>query len=187
MVDVTKNKTQLYWEHYTWTEKFFNDHPHLKIGAEIGIAGGQHINHLLKTTKLEKIYGVDPYVEVTWNTGVDVSEFGGLDSVYDAVKDSLADFNERIELVRKPSIDAADDFEDESLDFVFIDAMHDYENCLMDIKSWEPKVKSGGFVMGHDWAHLTYPDVSKAVLDFFGADMVNGEPAPVNVWYVEKL
>ena len=187
-MDVTKNKTQLIWTAtYDYTEKFFNDRPHLKIGAEIGIAGGQHIDHLLRTTKLEKIYGVDPYAEVTWNTGVDISEFGNLDSVYNAVKDSLVDFDKRVELVRKPSIDAADDFEDESLDFVFIDAMHDYENCLMDIKSWEPKVKSGGFVMGHDWNHSGFPGVEQAVREFFSDDVINGEPSPVHVWYVEKI
>tara|TARA_R100001015_G_C4626062_1_gene184877 strand:- start:1080 stop:1643 length:564 start_codon:yes stop_codon:yes gene_type:complete len=187
-MDVTKNKTQLSWPAtYGFTTKFFNEHPNLNKGVEVGIAGGQHIASLLEHTSIEKIYGVDPYQDSTWNTEVDVSEFGGLDIVYESVKKSLEMYGDRVELIRKPSIDAADDFEDESLDFVFIDAMHDYENCLMDIKSWEPKVKSGGFVMGHDWDHFRFPGVEQAVREFFDDDVINAEMSPVHVWYVEKL
>jgi hypothetical protein len=42
-------------------------------------------------------------------------------------------------------------FEDNSLDFVYIDANHTYEGVKEDIKYWYPKVKPGGLLLGHDY------------------------------------
>jgi predicted O-methyltransferase YrrM len=49
------------------------------------------------------------------------------------------------------SVEASKTFEDKSVDFVFIDAGHTYEEVVEDIKSWLPKVKKGGFIGGHDY------------------------------------
>lgn len=53
--------------------------------------------------------------------------------------------------IRMTSIAASKMYEDESLDFVFIDASHDYQNVKNDILSWYPKVKIGGILAGHDY------------------------------------
>lgn len=53
--------------------------------------------------------------------------------------------------IRMDSIEAAKLYEDNSLDFVFIDAAHDTESVINDIKAWFPKVKSGGYICGHDY------------------------------------
>lgn len=62
-------------------------------------------------------------------------------------------------------------YKDESLDFVFIDAAHDYENVLADIKAWYPKVKRGGIIAGHDYNPDSdtegWVGVKKAVHEFF--------------------
>lgn len=65
--------------------------------------------------------------------------------------------------IRKSSLEAANDFEDKSLAFVYIDALHDYENVKKDIEAWYPKVKFGGTLAGHDWNFI---DVAKAVVEF---------------------
>ena len=68
--------------------------------------------------------------------------------------------------VRKSSLEAAPLYEDNSLDFVFIDASHDYDNVLKDIKAWYPKVKPDiGVIAGHDYSWCD--DVKKAVHHFF--------------------
>jgi hypothetical protein len=64
--------------------------------------------------------------------------------------------------VRASSTEAANLYEDGSLDFVFIDAAHDYDNVKADIAAWFPKVKEGGLIGGHDWGH---PPVARAVQD----------------------
>lgn len=68
--------------------------------------------------------------------------------------------------VRSRSTDAAKLYNNESLDFIFIDAAHDYENVLKDMKAWYPKLKSGGVFAGHDYSWSK--EVKKAVHEFFG-------------------
>ena len=66
-------------------------------------------------------------------------------------------------LLKTYSAIAVLDFEDESVDFVFLDANHDYTYVKEDLEIWYPKVKSGGWMMGHDWG---YPGVIQAVTEF---------------------
>ena len=40
---------------------------------------------------------------------------------------------------------------DGSLDFVYIDGLHDFGSVKQDIAAWWPKVKVGGFIGGHDY------------------------------------
>lgn len=186
--DPTRGKTRLIWEPtYEWTVQFLNDHSDLKVGAEIGVAGGQHIKAIMENTKVEKMYGIDPYYNEGWDMheyfNVD-NDYGGFDGLYGEVRDMLSVYGERVELIRKKSTDAAPDFEDESLDFVFIDAFHDYENCFNDIGFWHHRVRKGGYVMGHDWEHGSHPGVQKAVVEHYG-DSVTGISGPVHVWYVQ--
>lgn len=187
--DPTRGKTRLIWEGtYEWTVNFFNEHPELKIGAEIGVAGGQHIKSLIENTGIEKIYGIDPYYDEGWDMheyfSVD-QDYGGFDGLYSEVSEMLGVYGDKVELVRKKSLDAAVDFEDESLDFVFIDGAHDYQNCYDDISYWHHRVRDGGYVMGHDWDHSSCPGVQQAVVEHYG-DKVIGIPGPVHVWYIQK-
>jgi len=62
--------------------------------------------------------------------------------------------------VRLDSVSASKLYQDNSLDFVFIDAAHDYESVKADINSWMPKLKLNGILAGHDYYH---PPVMKAV------------------------
>lgn len=66
--------------------------------------------------------------------------------------------------IRATSLEASKLYEDNSLDFVFIDAAHDYDNVKADLAAWFPKVKEGGILAGHDWGH---PPVARAVSDTF--------------------
>jgi len=63
------------------------------------------------------------------------------------------------------SMEAVHLFSDESVDFVFLDASHSYEDVKNDIIHWLPKVKRGGVLAGHDYYHdpNVWPDVKKAV------------------------
>jgi predicted O-methyltransferase YrrM len=55
---------------------------------------------------------------------------------------------------RRLSVAAAEDFADDSLDFVFIDATHTYDAVSRDLSAWWPKVKAGGLLAGHDYIHF---------------------------------
>lgn len=73
--------------------------------------------------------------------------------------------------IRKTSVAAAVTYENESLDFVFIDAAHDYESVKEDIFHWLPKVKKGGVLSGHDYSWS--PEVRKAVHEYFSEEELN--------------
>lgn len=51
------------------------------------------------------------------------------------------------------------------VDFVFIDGNHTYEYVRKDIELYWPKVRSGGFISGHDFGE-GFPGVVQAVTEF---------------------
>lgn len=66
-------------------------------------------------------------------------------------------------------------------DLVFIDAAHDYDSVKADIEAWEPLVKPGGILCGHDYADYC-PGVVEAVKEkFFGKCYVKNE-----IWSLRK-
>ena len=77
------------------------------------------------------------------------------------------------------SVTASRFFPDNSLDFVFIDAAHDYESVKQDIKAWLPKVKKGGVIAGDDFS--TWPDVAKAVNEIFP------EAVKEDIYWLQRL
>ena len=54
-------------------------------------------------------------------------------------------------------------YEDETLDFVWCDACHDYEYILKELESFFPKIKRGGMIAGDDY---NTKDVKRAVKAF---------------------
>lgn len=88
------------------------------------------------------------------------------DWLYKHFLENIEPVKDSINPIRKASLDAAGIYEDESLDFIFIDASHDYENVLKDIQAWFPKAKPfTGVISGHDYSWC--PEVKNAVHDFF--------------------
>jgi len=57
-------------------------------------------------------------------------------------------------------------FEERSLDYVMLDADHDYESVKKDIAAWLPKVRPGGILCGHDYC-AEIPGVQRAVTEAF--------------------
>lgn len=54
-------------------------------------------------------------------------------------------------IIKKYSVEAAKDVPDGSLDFVYIDGAHDYDNVKADINAWASKVRVGGIIAGDDF------------------------------------
>jgi hypothetical protein len=71
----------------------------------------------------------------------------------------------RIVLMITDSLTAARRFPDRSIDWVHLDARHDYENLKADIEAWLPKVKQGGWLSGDDYDETKWPDVVRAVTE----------------------
>jgi hypothetical protein len=88
------------------------------------------------------------------------------DWIYNHFLENINPVRKYINPIRENSLNASKLYYDNSIDFIFIDASHDYENVLLDIKAWYPKVKKyTGVIAGHDYTWG--PEVKKAVHDFF--------------------
>jgi hypothetical protein len=74
-------------------------------------------------------------------------------------------YGDVISLIIADSLTAARLFGDASVDWVHLDARHDYASVKADIQAWLPKVKRGGWLSGDDYDELKWPEVVKAVND----------------------
>jgi len=117
-----------------------------KVGAEIGVYKGEFSEKLCQAGL--KLYAVDP-----WRIYKGFDNPRGqkrLDFQYDHTKRVLAPYPS-CTIIRKTSMEAVEDFKDDSLDFVYIDANHEFRYIAEDLAEWTKKVKKGGIVSGHDY------------------------------------
>ena len=80
------------------------------------------------------------------------------------------------------SLEAVKFYDDNSLDFVFIDAEHSYESVIQDIQAWLPKIKKGGILAGDDYLKV-HPGVIKAVDEIFGEN----KRIYKRIWLYDKI
>lgn len=141
------------------------------IGAEIGVERAVFSQHIAKTST--KLYCVDAWKAYPgFREHVSQTE---QDTFFVQAQERMKDFN--CEFIRKFSQDAVKDFQDESLDFVYIDANHSYENTRDDIREWSKKVKKGGIVSGHDYVEKKGKDYTYGVIQ-----AVNELGVDVTIW-----
>ena len=118
-----------------------------KSGAEIGVEQGEYSEVLAKANPEAKLYLVDRWK--AYRGYRDHVSQEKLDAFFETTRARVERFP--AVLMRKASLDAARDFKDESLDWVFIDANHSFDWVMQDIIHWTPKVRAGGLVCGHDY------------------------------------
>jgi predicted O-methyltransferase YrrM len=144
-----------------------------EIGAELGLRKGATFLHLLEHCPDLTLIGVDSWAEGLGHQEVDLAER--------MVRDGAAKYGERAQIIKGWTVPVAAQIADESLDFIFVDADHSYESVRDDLRAWMPKVKKGGWFIGHD---INWPSVEKAVAEvlpdyFIGPDncwaRINGD------------
>jgi len=113
------------------------------VGAEIGIAGGNHARNMFENLDIKHLYLIDAILQ-------------------SPLLPNLKKFSDKFSLIIVPSPMAAKEVK-EQLDFVYIDADHSYDGAKNDLEAWYPKVKAGGVFCGHDY---NYPGVEKAINEF---------------------
>jgi predicted O-methyltransferase YrrM len=144
------------------------------VGAEIGVLNARTARELLQHRPLLTHIMIDPWevpepgssyaLEADTNAQKSQAEHN---KAYLLTKQRTAFAGKRAIIKKMYSAEAVEDIKDGSLDFVFIDGDHSYAGCSNDIKLWKSKVKKGGWIGGHDYAHPKLPGVKKAVDEAF--------------------
>lgn len=124
-------------------------------GAEIGTFKGEYAKELLNIWQ-GKLYLVDVWRELNRQDYNDTSNQTQYLSIINECCENIKDREHRCFMVRSDSENASELFDDQSLDFVYIDANHKYEYVKQDISLWYPKVRKGGIVAGHDYLKIDW-------------------------------
>ena len=124
-------------------------------GVEVGTFKGEFAREILKADNLLRLYMVDVWRGLG-EEYKDSSNHNIHTSAYADTMKSIEGFEDRGIMIRANSEIGASMFPDKSLDFVYIDANHAYEWVKKDIKAWLPKVREGGYLMGHDYIDIDW-------------------------------
>jgi hypothetical protein len=144
------------------------------IGVEVGVWEGKMSARMLREMPGLFLYLVDRWAPPpAWDSYFDGSiKIARCNQArFDqALTDTLArvtPFKGRYKILKGLSVDMAEQVPDHYCDFIFIDGDHSYEGCKADIEAWRDKVKPGGWLCGHDYAHPEQGEVKKAVDEAF--------------------
>lgn len=118
--------------------------------AEIGVYKAKFSSEMLNLPNLSRLFMIDPWKPMPgYNdplTGTDHLENYSI--AMRAVSGHEA--GGRFTVLAMPSVEAADLIADGELTAAYIDSNHSFDSAIQDLLAWEPKIKHGGFLMGHD-------------------------------------
>jgi len=123
--------------------------------VEVGVFMGD-FSEIILTYKPKKLFLIDSWASsATSGDTIYAAELGkchqtDFDKWETDVRERFKD-DKRVEIIKNYSVDAAKQFKDKSLDWIYIDAAHHYEAVLKDLNAWIPKVKMGGYLCGDDF------------------------------------
>lgn len=149
-----------------------------RVGVEIGVDKGEYTEKFCKAGL--QMYGVDP-----WKWYPDYPHPKGqkrLDFLHEHTLRTLAPYDATI--IRKTSMEAVEMFEDNSLDFVYIDGHHGFKYVTEDIYEWSKKIKVGGVISGHDYALNRHEVGSASVLQVRYVVDAYTKAFGIRQWYV---
>lgn len=148
----------------------------VEIGSWMGCSAVCMAVEIINANKPIKIHCIDH-----WKGSPEHQSYPSevLNSLFSEFKKNIIPVRSVIEIHQMQSTEASMLFEDNSLQFVYIDANHSYESVTQDILHWLPKVKRNGFIGGDDF---NLQGVRRSVEENLLGFSTIGE-----YWYFQKL
>jgi hypothetical protein len=164
------------------------------VGLDLGTGDGTNLLAILHNCpNIKTIHGVDSYkpktdyLKIPYDGTIinNSSEFDAeLMKNVSLTRQKYAVKSDRIVFHEKNSVDALSDFEDKSLDFIFVNSYLNLQSARNDVSNWWVKLKDGGVMYGNKWE--SYP-IQKAVNEFrFNNKIESSLIAYNNVWSFRK-
>ena len=121
-------------------EKLLDKMPRGGVCAEVGVAEGYYSRIILDVCNPRKLYMIEYNAEYVRNLRQRFSK-----EITDGV----------VEVLEGDSVEMLSTLPDNSLDFVYLDATHDYEHPKAELNVCKKKVKSEGIIAGHDYTRFS--------------------------------
>lgn len=129
------------------------------IGCELGGHKGFSTMTMLHNCSLEKLYVIDnwkPYIDYL----KEVPD-GKPSYIVNEIESEINEFTfnnhikysgcqHKVCVIKKDSLEAVKDLQDQTLDFIFFDAMLNQNQTYEEAHAYYPKVKENGYFLGHD-------------------------------------
>src|SRR5579885_2017982 len=156
-----------FWDLYTQVVAALPQNAHIvEIGAWKGRSTAFLAVEAINSNKNIKLDVVDNWVGGNGEENDEDIKNGA--NPYEIFMKNMEPVKDFIHPLKMSSMEAVKLYDDESLDFVFLDAAHTYQNAKEDIAAWRKKIKSGGIFAGHDYNKVAWPGVVQAVDESFG-------------------
>ena len=124
----------------------------LQVGAELGVQMGAYALMVLNHWRSCKKY----YLIDCWRQQANYSDnanHGDMrqEDIFNESKRILQPYLHKVQYMKMYTSDAARLIPNSSLDFVYVDARHDYCGVKEDMELYWPKLRTGGIMAGHDY------------------------------------
>lgn len=124
-------------------------------GVELGVDTGEYSRLILTYWQGSKLHLVDAWEQqdrLIYNDGANHHDPDEFLRRYEQTHKKFLN-NPRVKIHKKFSEEAAKQFDDNSLDFIYFDANHSFTATYEDICNWSKKVKDNGVLCGHDYTN----------------------------------
>jgi hypothetical protein len=135
----------------------------VELGSWTGRSAAYCVVELINREKLGEFYCVDTWrgeAAIAYDTAI-------VQDLKKIFRQNIKPVLKQIKMLSMISWNAAGKFNDDSVDFCYVDAGHSYEAVTNDLTAWWPKMRPGSMFGGDDYTK-GYPGVQQAVWDFFG-------------------
>jgi predicted O-methyltransferase YrrM len=164
---------------YDWAIEHYPNGRFVELGTWLGKSTCYMGEALKEANSRAKFYGVDTFLGESGATDQQdiVTKEGG--SIYRRFLLNMKEAGvlDYVTPLKLNTVEAADLFDDESLDFIFLDASHLKQDVLNDLNAWWPKLKKGGLFGGHDYyivPNTNLPTEVKQAVDEFFSERIKG-------------
>ena len=128
------------------------------IYVETGVHRGRSICSILQRCgNIKKAYGVDSYKSNidTFDRHIRFHSAENMKSSYNVAKRRIIEsgHKDKVTLILEDVSIAKKYFEDNSIDFLFLDHYLNEKDVSISLETWYNKVKIGGYFAGHDYGH----------------------------------
>ena len=139
-------------KHFIMFDQVINQMPQNCVWVEVGVWQGQSVSYcaveLINKQKFGEFYAVDSF-----DGGIELKDHKVVrkNQLKEKFLNNLGPLAEKIKTIQSLSWDGAEHFEDNSIDFCYIDAGHTYDCVSKDIAAWYPKIKKNSLIGGDDY------------------------------------